>query len=160
MPLAIIQCTITTSTFFRHASVCISPDKEYPFLALATGNTYAWYYISLDPSPLLGTNVHSWDHGYLELLVAAHVVTLRTLLVQWSHQLYPVHVCVCVNTCVRSVHAHVLCVYVCVCVNNIPVHVYIREYVCVCVSVHVCARVHVYVCVCVCVCVCKHMNRY
>ena len=66
--------------------------------------TYAWYYTSLDPSPLPGGDVHSWDHGYLEPLVVAHVVTLHTLLVQWCHQLYPVHVCVCVY------------VYVCVCV--------------------------------------------
>ena len=31
--------------------------------------------------------------------MVAHVVTLHTLLVQWSHQLYPVHVYVCVCVC-------------------------------------------------------------
>ena len=54
------------------------------------------YCLVIDPSPLPGGDVHSWDRRYLELLVVARAVSLHTLLVQWSHQLYPVHVCVCV----------------------------------------------------------------
>ena len=133
-----MYCQLT----LHHASASISNSVKqilqvYTVLFHMTRNThskpatYAWYYTSLDPSPLPGTNVHSWDHGYLELLVVAYVVTLHTHLVQWSHQLYPVHVYVCV------------CVYACV-----------RVHMCGCVCVCMC------VCVCICVCVCEQMNRY
>ena len=60
----------------HYNGICISGLVQ----ATTTSGIQVDFCLVIDPSPLPGGDVHSWDGGYLELLVVARAVSLHTLL--------------------------------------------------------------------------------